>query len=292
MNGFLCVLKPPGMTSSDVVVRVRRRLPKGTKVGHAGTLDPEAAGVLPLMIGKASRLFDYLVEKEKVYIAELKPGYATDTQDAHGRIVAGSGEAASLEQLQAVLPQFLGEIMQTPPMFSALKRDGQKLCDLARKGVEIELEPRPTQVYAIDVLHSLTDGGFMLRVRCGKGTYIRTLCHDIGRALGTQAHMGLLLRTQTGMFSLDDAHTMEEIEESDDLSGMLVAMDRPLGHVPRVDVAPWAERFVRNGNALTPRELRGEAPENQPVRLYLNDRFAGIGRMRGGQMKFDAMLLE
>ena len=185
MNGFLCVLKPPGMTSSDVVVRVRRRLPKGTKVGHAGTLDPEAAGVLPLMIGKASRLFDYLVEKEKVYIAELKPGYATDTQDAHGRIVAGSGEAASLEQLQAVLPQFLGEIMQTPPMFSALKRDGQKLCDLARKGVEIELEPRPTQVYAIDVLHSLTDGGFMLRVRCGKGTYIRTLCHDIGRALGT-----------------------------------------------------------------------------------------------------------
>ena len=292
MNGFLCVLKPPGMTSSDVVVRVRRRLPKGTKVGHAGTLDPEAAGVLPLMIGKASRLFDYLVEKEKVYIAELKPGYATDTQDAHGSIVAGSGETASLEQLEAVLPQFLGEIMQTPPMFSALKRDGQKLCDLARKGVEIELEARSTQVHAIDVLHVLPQGGFMLRVRCGKGTYIRTLCHDIGRAMGTQAHMGLLLRTKTGMFSLDDAHTMEEIENSADLSPMLVAMDRPLGHVPRVDVAPWAERFVRNGNALTPKELRGEIPEEQPVRLYLNDRFAGIGRMRGGQMKFDAMLLE
>lgn len=292
MNGFLCVLKPPGMTSSDVVVRVRHMLPRGTKVGHAGTLDPEAAGVLPLMIGKASRLFDYLVEKEKVYVAELKTGYATDTQDAHGTITAGSGQRASRTQLEAVLPQFTGGIMQTPPMFSALKRDGQKLCDLARRGVTVELEARPTQVYAIDVLHDLGDGRFMLRVRCGKGTYIRTLCHDIGGALGTQGHMGLLLRAKTGMFSLDDAHTLEEIEGSADLSALLVAMDRPLAHLPRVDAAPWAERFVRNGNVLTPKELRGEAPEDQPVRLYLNDRFAGIGRMRGGQMKFDAMLLE
>ena len=292
MNGFLCVLKPPGMTSSDVVVRVRRRLPRGTKVGHAGTLDPEAAGVLPLMIGKASRLFDYLVEKEKIYIAQLKPGYATDTQDAHGKIIAGSGEAADLELLQDALPQFIGEIMQVPPMFSALKRDGQKLCDLARQGVEIEVQPRPTQVHAIDVMHALDDGSYMLRVRCGKGTYIRTLCHDIGRAMGTQAHMGLLLRTKTGMFSLDDAHTIEEIERAEDISAMLVEMDRPLGHVPRVDVAPWAERFVRNGNALTQKELRGDIPQDRPVRLYLNDRFAGIGRMRDGQMKFDAMLLE
>ena len=292
MNGFLCVLKPPGMTSSDVVVRVRRRLPKGTKIGHAGTLDPEASGVLPLMIGKASRLFDYLVEKEKTYIAQLKPGYATDTQDAHGQILSGSGEGASLEQLAAVLPQFIGDIMQRPPMFSALKRDGQKLCDLARQGVEVEIEPRPTQVYAIDVMHALPDGSFMLRVRCGKGTYIRTLCHDIGAAMGTGAHMGLLLRTQTGMFTLEDAHTLEEIEGCGDLSALLVAMDRPLGHIPRVDVVPWAERFVRNGNTLDKKELRGEIPEEKPVRLYLNDRFAGMGRMQGGRMKFDAMLLE
>ncbi len=292
MNGFLCVLKPPGMTSSDVVVRVRRMLPKGTKVGHAGTLDPEASGVLPLMIGKASRLFDYLVEKEKTYVAQLKPGYATDTQDAHGKVIAGSGEGVTLEQLQAVLPQFVGDIMQIPPMFSALKRDGQKLCDLARQGVEIEVQPRPTQVYAIDVMHTLPDGSFIISVRCGKGTYIRTLCHDIGRALGTQAHMGLLLRVQTGMFTLDDAHTIEEIEACENLEMLLVAMDRPIAHVPRVDVAPWAERFVRNGNALTRKELHGEIPDDRPVRLYLNDRFAGIGRMHGEQMKFDAMLLE
>ncbi|MBQ2991784.1 MAG: tRNA pseudouridine(55) synthase TruB [Clostridia bacterium] len=292
MNGFLCVLKPPGMTSSDVVVRVRRMLGRGAKVGHAGTLDPEASGVLPLMIGKAARLFDYLVEKEKIYIAQFKPGFATDTQDAHGQITGGTGEHVTREALESVLPQFIGEIMQIPPMFSALKRDGQKLCDLARQGVEIKIEPRPTQVYEIEILHASADGSFILRIRCGKGTYIRTLCHDIGNALGCGGHMGMLLRAQTGMFSLDDAHTIEEIEAAQDLSALLVPMDKPLGHVPRVDVAAHAERFVRNGNTLTRRELQGELTEGRPVRLYLNDQFAGIGRYDGKVMKFDAMLLE
>lgn len=292
MNGFLCVLKPPGMTSSDVVVRVRRMLPKGTKVGHAGTLDPEASGVLPLMIGKASRLFDYLVEKEKVYVAQLKPGCATDTQDAHGQIVSGSGERVTRAQLEAVLPRFIGEIDQIPPMFSALKRDGQKLCDLARQGVTVNVEPRKTQVYAVDVLHELEDGSFLMAVRCGRGTYIRTLCHDIGQALGCGAHMGYLLRAKTGMFTLDDAHTLEEIADAPDLSALLVAMDRPLGHLPAIHVKPHAERFVRNGNALTRRELSEASEEGVSVRLYLGDRFAGIGRMQGETMKFDAMLLE
>lgn len=295
MNGFLCVLKPPGMTSSDVVVRVRGKLKRmgvKVKVGHAGTLDPEASGVLPLMIGKASRLFDYLVEKEKTYIAQLKPGYATDTQDSHGAITAGIGARATREQLESVLPQFIGEIAQIPPMFSALKRDGQKLCDLAREGVTIDVEPRPTQVHAIDILHELDNGDFIIRIRCGRGTYIRTLCHDIGMALGTYAHMGLLLRTQTGMFTLEDAHTVEEIDETDHLDRLLVCMDRPLSHLPMVEVKPYAERFVRNGNVLKARELIGDVQENTPTRLYLNGSFAGIGRMINGEMKFDAMLLE
>ena len=292
MNGFLCVLKPPGMTSSDVVVRVRRMLPKGTKVGHAETLDPEAAGVLPLMIGKASRLFDCLVEKEKVYVAQLKPGYATDTQDAHGAVIAGEGKRASRAALDAVLPRFIGEIDQIPPMYSALKRDGQKLCDLARQGVTVDVQPRRTQVFSIDVLHELADGSFLIAVRCGKGTYIRTLCHDIGAALGTQGHMGYLLRAKTGMFTLDDAHTVEEIEQTGDLSALLVPMDRPLAHLPAVHVKPHAERFVRNGNALTRRELVETSAQGERVRLYLGERFAGIGRMQGDTMKFDAMLLE
>lgn len=295
MNGFLCVLKPPGMTSSDVVVRVRGKLRRAglkVKVGHAGTLDPEASGVLPLMIGKASRLFDYLVEKEKTYVAQLKPGYATDTQDAHGQVIAGEGRHVTREQLESVLPQFIGDIEQIPPMYSALKRDGQKLCDLARDGVVVDVQPRPTQVYAIDVLHELHDGSFMIAIRCGRGTYIRTLCHDIGAALGVHAHMGLLLRTQTGMFTLDDAHTIEEIDAAENLSALLVAMDRPLAHLPRIDVKPHAARFVMNGNALTKNELIGSAEEGVRVRLYLGDKFAGIGRMNGETMKFDAMLLE
>lgn len=292
MNGFLCVLKPPGMTSSDVVVRVRRKLPKGCKVGHAGTLDPEAAGVLPLMIGKGTRLFNYLVEKEKTYVAQLVPGYETDTQDAHGKIVAGEGARTTCEALESVLPRFIGEIGQVPPMFSALKRDGQRLYDLARQGEQVELEARPTQVYAIDVLHALADGSFLLRIRCGRGTYIRTLCHDIGRAIGCRAHMGFLLRTQTGMFTLDDAHTIEELDAAPSLEPLLVAADRPLAHLPRVDIRPEAERFVRNGNALTPRELLASAPEGAPARLYIEGRFAGIGRLRDGTMRFDVMLLE
>lgn len=292
MNGFLCVLKPPGMTSSDVVVRVRRKLGKGAKVGHAGTLDPEASGVLPLMVGRAARLFDYLVEKEKTYVAQLKPGYATDTQDAHGTVVAGEGERVTRAQLNAVLPQFIGDIAQIPPMYSALKRDGQKLCDLARQGIDVKVEPRPTQVYAIDVLHENADGSFMLQIRCGRGTYIRTLCSDIGEALGTKAHMGVLLRTQTGMFTLDEAHTIEEIDAAEDLEPLLVAMDQPLGHLPRLDVQPKAERFVRNGNKLTRRELIGDIQPDRPTRLYLNDQFCGIGRFEGENLKFDAMLLE
>ena len=292
MNGFLCVLKPPGMTSSDVVVRVRHKLPRGTKVGHAGTLDPEAAGVLPLMVGKASRLFDYLVEKEKTYVAQFKPGYATDTQDAHGQIIAGSGEKVTCAQLEAVLPQFIGDIAQIPPMFSALKRDGQKLCDLARQGQTIEVKPRPTTVYDIRILHENDDGSFLIEIRCGRGTYIRTLCHDIGNALGCMAHMGMLLRTKTGMFSLDEACTVEEIDAADDLEPLLTAMDMPLGHLPRIDVKPEAERFVRNGNVLNRREMIGTAPDDTPVRLYLNDRFCGIGRIHDGALKFDAMLLE
>ena len=292
MNGFLCVLKPPGMTSSDVVVRVRRKLGRGAKVGHAGTLDPEASGVLPLMIGRAARLFDYLVEKEKTYVAQLKPGYATDTQDAHGAIVSRGGARATRAQLGAVLPRFIGDIAQIPPMYSALKRDGQKLCDLARQGIDVKVEPRPTQVYAIDVLHENEDGSFILQIRCGRGTYIRTLCNDIGEALGTKAHMGVLLRTQTGMFTLDEAHTIEGIDAAEDLTPLLVAMDKPLGHLPRLDVQPKAERFVRNGNKLTRRELIGDIQPGKPTRLYLNGQFCGIGRFEGENLKFDAMLLE
>ena len=291
MNGFLCVLKPPGMTSSDVVVRVRRRLGKGARVGHAGTLDPEAAGVLPLMVGKAARLFDYMVDKEQTYVAQLVPGFATDTQDVHGQVTVRAQERLTREALERVLPQFIGEIAQIPPMFSALKRGGQKLCDLARQGVELDVEPRPVQVYAIDVMQAAADGSFLLRVRCGRGTYIRTLCYDIGRAAGVPCCMGLLLRTQTGSFTLDDAHTVEEIDAADDLSALLTPMDRPLAHLPALTIAPGAERFARNGNVLRRSQFSGAAESGRSARLYLNGQLAGIGRIGADGLRFDAMLL-
>lgn len=290
--GFLCVLKPPGMTSGDVVLAARRRLARGEKVGHAGTLDPEAAGVLPLMIGRAARLFPYVVEKEKEYVAQLVPGWETDTQDAQGRVIAGEGERVSREALEAALPAFVGDILQTPPMYSAVKRGGKRLYELARQGETVEVESRPTKVFSIDVTEALPDGSFLLRVVCGRGTYIRTLCNDIGRALGCRAHMGFLLRTRAGVFTLDGAHTLEEIMAAEDLSALLLPPDAPLGHMPRCDVSPGAERFVRNGNPLTLRELNPAPQEGIPTRLYISGKFAGIGRYREGAMRFDIMLLE
>lgn len=292
LNGFLCVLKPPGMTSSDAVVLVRRRLPKGTKVGHAGTLDPEACGVLPVMVGKATRLFDYLVEKEKIYVAQLRPGIETDTQDAYGQVLRTAEAHVTAERLQSVLPQFLGTILQRPPMYSALKVGGRKLYDLARAGQEVEVAQRPAQIHELRLLEQLADGSFLLRVRCGRGTYVRTLCSDIGRALGCGAHMGFLLRERTGAFDIQSSHTVEEIEAAQDLEPLLLPIDAPLAHLPRVDVDERAARFCLSGNALRPQQLRGEPVCGAPTRAYLAGAFAGIGRFDGQAFHFDAMLLE
>lgn len=292
MNGVLNLFKPAGITSHAAVSAVRR-LYGAPKAGHCGTLDPMAAGVLPVMLGSAVKLSEYLVEHDKRYRASILLGVRTDTQDSTGAVTARcDGPLPGAEAVRQAAARFVGRIRQTPPMYSALKRDGQKLCDLARQGIDVKVEPRPTQVYAIQVLHENADGSFMLQIRCGRGTYIRTLCHDIGEALGTKAHMGMLLRAQTGMFTLDDAHTIEEIDAADELSPLLTAMDQPLGHLPRLDVQPKAERFVRNGNRLTRRELIGDVQLGQPTRLYLNGQFCGIGRFDGETLKFDAMLLE
>ena len=184
MNGFLNIDKPTGRTSSDAVVFVRRRLPKGTAVGHGGTLDPEASGVLPVCVGSATRLFDYIIDKQKTYVARIRLGVVTDTQDATGNVIAQCPVTAGEAELRAALPRFIGDILQVPPMYSALKRDGERLYKLARKGRSVTLEPRACRVDDIEYLGCEGDATYALRIRCGKGVYIRTLCHDIGRALG------------------------------------------------------------------------------------------------------------
>lgn len=278
MNGFLCVLKPPGMTSSDVVVRVRRKLGRGVKVGHAGTLDPEASGVLPLMIGRAARLFDYLVEKEKTYVAQLKPGYATDTQDAHGAIIAGEGAHATRAQLETVLPRFIGEIAQIPPMYSALKRDGKKLVDLARSGIEIERESREVTVDSIDV--SERDGEIFLDVRCGRGTYIRTLCDDIGELLGCHACMHSLERTAVGRFSASDAYTLDRLRELDGPAreAALIPAEDCLDF-PALSLPPFQERLFRSGCEIYAADLPDFLPEDGALyKVYGAAGFFAVGR--------------
>ncbi len=293
MNGFLNLLKPPGMTSSDAVVAIRRTL-SGEKVGHAGTLDPEAAGVLPIMIGKAARLFEWVTEKQKEYIAEIAFGVSTDTQDAQGAVVEQySGPYPDENAIRAALPAFVGDILQTPPAYSALKIGGRPAYELARKGEEMALAARPAHVDGIELLEMCGGDSAMLRVRCGKGVYIRTLCHDIGARLGCPAHMRFLLRTQSGPFTVENGVTLEEWLSATRRESLLTPMDVPIAHLPMARVHPAYEANIRNGAALTRFEaMDGAARSGEAVRVYCGDRFTGIARWREDALRFQAMLLE
>jgi len=297
MNGFLIANKPTGTTSSNVVVFVRKRLPRGTAIGHGGTLDPEASGVLPLCIGKATRLFDYIIDKKKTYVAEIQLGQETDTQDATGQVVAEAPVTVGEAELRAVLPQFEGEIEQIPPMYSAIKRDGKRMYQLARKGETVELEARKCRVDGVEYVERTGENRYRIRVHCGKGVYIRTLCHDIGKALGCGAHMATLERTAAGIFDLEHALTREQIDAlsaEGRLEDALVPLDAPLGHLPEVHVGEEARHAVLNGNPLKTRWLREPAPLGcDAVRVYLSGEFAGIGCVENdGSVRFKAMLLE
>lgn len=292
MNGFLNILKPPGMSSAAVVGAVRRLIGK-EKAGHAGTLDPQAAGILPVMIGRAARLFDYLADKEKTYIAEIAFGQATDTQDAQGQIIAQSISIPSRQALEAILPQFVGQIRQTPSAFSAIKQNGRPLYDLARKGEKVDVPERTVHLHALTLMESMPNNGFMLRADCGRGTYIRTLCHDIGVALDCPAHMRFLLRTRTGAFDLDTAITLEEaaqLAQAGTLKDALIPMDAPLGHIPRVDVPESLVRAAKNG-AKMPCVAFTNLPD-EPFRLYIEDRFAGIAQKQEAWVRYRTMIYE
>ena len=296
MDGFLNMLKPPGMSSNDLVCFVRRRLPRGTRVGHGGTLDPDAAGVLPVCVGRAARLFDYIIDKQKTYIAELKLGVETDTQDASGAVVARSDASrCTAKDVRAVLPGFTGEIDQIPPAYSAIKRDGKRMYALARRGEAIELEARRVRVDSIDYLQPAGRDAHLICVRCGKGVYIRTLCHDIGRALGVGAHMAFLLRSQAGCFDVQNSVTPEEFAaaaEENRIEPLLFPLDAPLGHIPPLTINPAYEKQALNGVPMRPEWLDGRLPPGI-MRLYLKGVFAGIGEMQAdGLIRFKAMLWE
>lgn len=295
MNGFLIANKPTGMSSSNLVVFVRKRLPRGTAVGHGGTLDPEASGVLPVCVGSATRLFDYIIDKKKTYIAEIQLGVTTDTQDATGQAVAEAPVNVGEAELRAVLPDFIGEIDQIPPMYSAIKRGGKRLYQLARKGETIEVEARKCRVDDIQLLDQTGPHKYRIRVDCGKGVYIRTLCHDIGARLGCGAHMASLERIAAGIFTIENALCQDEIEaafKAGRMGELLLPLDAPLEHLPMVRVGEAARHAVINGNVLKPKWMEAPAPQAEALRVYLNDTFAGIGQTQiDGSVRFKAMLL-
>ncbi len=277
MEGIVVVLKPPAMSSSDVVVDVRRIF--GTKrVGHLGTLDPEAAGVLPVCVNRAVRLFDYLVDKQKTYLCEIVFGAATDTQDAQGTVTERSDCIVTEEMLDAVLPRFSGRILQTPPMYSALKFNGRKLYELALEGKEIPDKSREIEITALKRTETIGQNRFLLSVTCSRGTYIRTLCADIGTALGVPAHMAFLLRTASGAFTLDRAVSIAELEAlkaEGRLETALVSCEEALAHLPRLDL-----RLDRKKPALNGLPTDTHAKDGV-YRLYCGD-FLGIASVRNG----------
>lgn len=294
MNGFLNILKPPGMTSA-AVVSVVRRLTGEKRVGHAGTLDPEAVGVLPVMIGKAARLFDYLVDKEKIYVAEVAFGAATDTQDATGTVIATGDNYPTWAQIQAAADKLTGDIWQRPSMYSAIKQDGKPMYERARAGEVVEVPLRQVHVESIDLHGEAPDHGALMTVRCGKGTYIRSICSDMGDLVGCPAHMRFLLRAKSGAFDLATAMTLEEITalaQAGTLQQHLLPLDMPIQHLPRVDAGAWIDKLVRNGVKLAVKACKGakDLQEGQATRVYLHDRFWGMAVREGDFLLWRAQI--
>ncbi|MDO5435215.1 MAG: tRNA pseudouridine(55) synthase TruB [Clostridia bacterium] len=293
MNGFLNILKPPGMTSAAVVARVRR-LTGEKRVGHAGTLDPEAAGVLPIMIGKAARLFDFLVDKEKEYVAEAAFGVSTDTQDATGRVTERGDSYPSYDTVVRMLKRLEGDIVQRPGMFSAIKKDGKPMYELARKGETAEVPERVVHVESIVPRGEMRDHGVLMTVRCGRGTYIRSICDDLGRLCGCPAHMRFLLRTQSGAFTIDTAMTIgeaETLQQRGELAAHLLPPDMPLGHMPKAVFSENARRLITAGAKLpVGADLAGKLPDGVNTRVYLDDEFWGIAVRDGDHLIWRAQI--
>ena len=296
MNGIINLLKPPCLSSAQAVSFIKRLT--GQKTGHAGTLDPEACGVLPIMIGKATSLFDYIAEHQKVYVTEIAFGTATDTQDATGHVTQRGDQYPDSDALRWILDDFKGTVMQVPPSFSAIKRDGKALYSLARAGEMIEVPARPVNIQNIELLSQTADHGFLLRVSCGKGTYIRTLCHDIGLRLGCPAHMRMLIRERTGPFCIDSAITMEEFEacvhNGINRGPWLLSMEETIAHLPQLSVRNDLWKPCVNGVAIKP----GEAPGAQEMReggvaaLRCRDILIGLYEIRGGMLCLKTMLID
>lgn len=283
ISGFLNIYKPQDFTSHDAVAVLRRRLPRKTKVGHTGTLDPQATGVLPICVGKATRLAEYFKPMYKVYLAELTLGAATDTYDAWGQVAKEAEPeklaAITVEQVLAVLPEFTGHIDQIPPMMSAIKINGQKLYQLAHKGIEVERPARRVEIKSIEVV-ALELPRVKLKITCSGGTYVRSLCHDIGEKLGVFGYMSALERQAVGEFTCENAIPLNQAEQMliDGDYSALLPLETAIGYLPRVDLQDERDyQHIMHGREVV---LGLSEPEAAAVSVWYQGNLLGIGETR------------
>ena len=248
-DGVLIIDKPSDWTSQDVCAKLRGVFHE-KRIGHGGTLDPMATGVLPVFVGRATRAVEFVMEGEKEYLAGLRLGLVTNTQDTTGEVLEQRPVSVTREELEGALERFRGDILQVPPMYSAIKIGGKKLYELARKGREVERPPRKVTIRELEIAERTGEGDFSLRVRCSKGTYVRALCHDIGAALGCGGCMSSLRRTMASGFTLAQAHPLEEVLACPDPAALLLPVDGCFAQLPRLDLPPKGTRAVRNGQSV------------------------------------------
>lgn len=278
INGIINVYKEKGFTSHDVVAKLRG-IVKQKKIGHTGTLDPDATGVLPVCLGSATKLCDMLTDKSKEYVTTMRLGFCTDTQDISGEVLLKKEVCVTKEEVEETILSFIGKYDQIPPMYSALKVNGKKLYELAREGIEIERKARSIEIFEIEILDiSLPD--ITMRVHCSKGTYIRTLCHDIGEKLGCFGTMVTLERTKVASFLLKNAYKLSEIEAivKEERIGEILTNTEDMFECMSVHVAPMFEKLLLNGNPIYLNQIleRIRIADKEQVKVYTKDRFCAI----------------
>ena len=280
MNGTINIFKPIGMTSHDVVSILRKKL-KIKKIGHAGTLDPNASGVLILCLGKGTRISEYLLDLDKEYIGELTLGIETDTQDKDGKILNYSNKIVNEKDIYKIFQNYTGWIEQIPPMYSALKYKGKKLYSLAREGKIVEREPRKVHIQELEILNIIDNKKVLFRVKCSKGTYVRTLCNDIGASLGTYGYMSYLIRTQVGDFNIRDSYSLDYIEEldSESLNSVVCPIDKSLSFMDFIIVEDKYFNNIVNGIIVPLDENFKYINKNTVFRIYCKNTFIGMGKI-------------
>jgi len=290
MNGIIIVDKPKDWTSHDVIAKLRGAL-KQKRIGHGGTLDPMATGVLPVFIGRATRAAEFCENAEKEYMAELTLGIVTDTQDITGNVLSENTVTATYADVEAALSQFRGAQKQVPPMYSAVKIDGKKMYELARKGIEVERKPRDVNISVLEMCQGdgcQGDDRFSLRIVCSKGTYIRTLCHDIGQVLGCGGTLSALRRTRAGAYSIDTAHTLDSVlaaTSTDTVNDIMLPVDSIFSEYTALAISGSEIRKAKNGA-----DFFVAAPSSKPsdgiYRVYAPDgEFLLLGEAKNGKVR-------